>query len=410
MAQMPKMVRLPLRENFTGQWIVLVSLALLAMGVVMVHSALGSVAHIDEAKHKWYNDVDLRHTMYAIIAAVAMMTLWRVNVYRLQAAEGFQMRSALLLGISLTLGVLVFVPGVGYSVGGFYRWIRIGQLSFQPSELIKLTLVIFLAAWLTRPGVNVRSPFKTFVPALLLISACMGLVITQDFGTAMLIAISAGVTLLLAGVPWYYLISLVGAAGAGFYFFVFLSPYRWGRVMAMFDPMSPTNKAAYQAKESLLAIANGGWWGMGIGNGMIKQGFLPEDSTDFIFSVFCEEWGVRGAFLLMSMFLVWMLLCRRAALRAQNPFGRVLAGSLGFLIALQAVLHIGVDLVVLPPKGLGLPFVSAGGTSLIIMAAATSLIVSVTSRRTEGEMIAPAAEPATGEGRHPSMTADRAPG
>ena len=384
------MIRLPLRENFEGQWILLTSLALLALGVVMVHSAMASVVRPGE----WYSRVDYKHTVYAILAAIVLVTAWRINVYRFITESGFPWRTAVLLGISLALGGLVFAPGIGYAVGGFHRWIRIGQFSFQPSELIKLFLVIFLAAWLTRPSVDIRSPFKTFLPALLLISGCMGLVITQDFGTAILIVVSAGVTLLLAGVPWYYLSSLVGAAGAGFYFFVVLSPYRWGRVQAMFDPMSPTNKAAYQAKQSLLAIVNGGWWGMGVGNGMIKQGFLPEDSTDFIFSVFCEEWGVRGAFLLMGLFLAWMLLCRRAAMRAQHPFGRVLAGSLGFLIALQAVLHIGVDLVVLPPKGLGMPFVSAGGTSLIIMAAATALIVSVTSRKLEGQMLDGSAAPA----------------
>ena len=375
------MVRLPLRENMTGQGILLTTLALFALGVVMVHSAVASVAKPGD----WYSRVDFRHTFFVALAAVTLLTLWCLDFHWFNRGGRIPWPAMIFLAAALICGCLVFVPGIGYSVGGYYRWIRLGpakfKIGFQPSELIKLALVIFLAAYLTRDKIKIRSFVFTFLPALLLIAGCMGLVISQDFGTAMLIAISAGVTLLLAGVPWYYLGSLVATAGAGFYFFVFLNPYRWGRVEAMLDPMSPSNKAAYQARESLMAIVTGGWTGLGLGNGMIKQGFLPEDSTDFIFSVYCEEWGFRGSMLLMGLWLVWMYLVRRSAVRTQDRFGSVLAGSLGFLIALQAVLHMAVDLVVAPPKGLGMPFVSAGGTSLIIMAAATALIVSVTSRR-----------------------------
>jgi len=380
MGKKPEMIRIPLRENLVGQGLLLASLALLALGVVMVHSAVASVATPGD----WYRRVDYRHTAFAAIAAVVLLMAWRVNVYWFRQTDRFPWRAAILLLIGLILGGLVFVNGIGYAVGGYHRWIRLGPdklISFQPSELIKLFLVVFLAAWLTRDGVNVRSFFKTFLPALALVGACMGLVITQDLGTAMLIGISGGVAMLLAGVPWYYLGTLVGLAGGGGFLSIVLSPWRMARVMAMLDPMSPENKAAYQARESLMAAINGGWWGMGLGNGMIKQGFLPEDSTDFIFAVYCEEWGFRGALLLMGLLLVWMLLARRAAVKSADPFGRVVAGSLGVLIALQAVLHIGVNLVVLPTKGLGFPLVSAGGTSLVIMAAAAAMIVAVTSRQ-----------------------------
>jgi cell division protein FtsW len=367
-----------------GQGLLIATLGLLGLGVVMVHSAAASVAQGGE----WYARVDVRHTFFAIAAAAVLMTVWRLDFHWFFCSGKRPVKAAVLLALALGLGLLVFVPGVGHSVGGFYRWIRLGpakyQVSFQPSELIKLALVIFLAAWLTRPQVNTRSFLKTFMPAMLLIAACMALIISQDFGTSMLIAAAAGMTLFLAGVPWPYLGGLVATAGLGFYCFVFLNPYRWSRIEAMFDPWSQNNQAAYQARMSLTAIGRGGWYGQGLGKGIVKQGFLPEDTTDFLVSAFCEEWGFRGHLLLMGMVVVWTILAWRLALKAPTAFGKVVSGSLAFMIVLQMLLHIGVNLVVLPTKGIGFPFMSAGGTSLIIMAAATAIIVSVSRSPSDG--------------------------
>ncbi|MCK4602070.1 MAG: FtsW/RodA/SpoVE family cell cycle protein, partial [Phycisphaerae bacterium] len=170
------------------------------------------------------------------------------------------------------------------------------------------------------------------------------------------------------------------AAGA-FYFFIMRSPHRWSRILAVLDPSSQANRCAYQARQSLLAIRLGGWFGSGVGRGIQKLGYLPEDSTDFIFAAYCEEWGFIGAALLMGLFLFWMWHARRAAVRAGDRFGQLLAGSLGLLIAMQVVLHMAVAMVVAPPTGMSLPFVSAGGTALVIMAATTAVIISVTAHR-----------------------------
>ena len=372
--------RVAMRHNTTGQGLILTTLALLALGVVMVHSAVASVAE----PGAWYVRLDVRHTMFAALAAIVVAAAWRVDYRRLSGRRGVPVVAGCLLAGSLVFGLLVFVPGVGHAVGGYYRWIRIGppkySIGFQPSELIKLMLVVFLAAWLSHEGGKVRSFRRTFLPACAVIGLCVGLVVTQDFGTAVVMCLAAGVTLLLAGVPWYYLAGLVPAAAGGFYAFVVRSPHRWARITAMLDPSSLTNPSAYQPRQSLLAIVTGGWFGKGPGRGMIKLGFLPEDSTDFIFSVFCEEWGFVGAMLLMGLVVMWIWFARRAAVRSGDRFGRLLAGSMGFLIAVQAVLHIAVDVVAAPPTGMGLPFVSAGGTALVMMAGATALIVSVSSR------------------------------
>jgi cell division protein FtsW len=397
------LVRLPLSENGTGQGLLLTTLGLLCLGVVMVHSAVATVtAPAGDGGAAWdwgrfLKRLDVKHLIYAVVATVVLMAAWLFDVRWFKAKRAFPRMACLLLLAALALCSLVYVPGLSYSVGGWKRWIRVGPITIQPSEILKLTLIIFLAAWLTRDPAKVRSFFRRFVPSLFLIGGCMGIVITQDFGTAMLIAVSAGVTLLLAGVRWWYLVLLIGLAGVGFYFFVYLNDYRWKRVMVLFNPGSQESRATYQTTQSLLAVATGGWTGKGLGLGTLKLGYLPEDSTDFLFAIICEELGLVGAGLVMGLILVWVLLARRAAARSSDRFGSVLAGSLGFLIGLQAVIHIAVDLVVAPPKGLGLPFVSYGGTSLVIMATAAAMVVSVTSRRAPEEIVAqqPAA-PATG--------------
>ncbi len=378
---MPDTVRLPMRDNSAGRALLLTTLALLALGVVMVHSAVASVAE----PGAWYVRRDVRHTMFAAVAATILLLGWRINYRRFADDDRFPVFVAVLLGATMILAVLVFVPGVGREVGGKYRWIRFGperySIGFQPSELLKPAMVVFLCAWLSRRSCDVRSLRGTLLPALGVIGACVGLVVTQDFGTAVMLAMSGAVVLMLAGAPWRYLAAMTASAAGAGWALVAYSPYRWARVAAMLDPWSQTNPGAYQPRQSLLAILTGGVFGKGLGNGMLKRGYLPEAATDFIFSTYCEEWGLAGAMLLMGLIAMWIWHARRAAVGTQDRFGRLLCGSLGFLIAFQAVLHVAVDLVAAPPTGIGLPFISAGGTSLLTMTAAAAMIVSVTAHR-----------------------------
>jgi cell division protein FtsW len=375
------MERIPLRDNSTGAVMVLTTGSLIALGVVMVHSAVASVAE----PGVWYARVDVRHTVFAAAAMLVVLVGWRFDYHRLAAGGRLPWWAAGFLAVAIISAGLVFVPGMGRSVGGCRRWIRVGPnqfgIGFQPSEMLKVCLAIFLAAWLARKDPSeLRSFRKTFVPACLVILACVGLTATQDFGASALIGITAGATLLLAGVPLAYLLALIPPAAAGFYALVVRDPDRWGRITAMLDPWSEA-AAAYQPQQSLMAILSGGWFGTGTGFGIRKLGYLPEDSTDFIFSVFCEEWGFLGAVLLVGLLVVWILAARRAAARGGDRFGALLAGALGFMIAFQAVFHVAVVLVAAPPTGMSLPFVSAGGTGLLLMSAACAMIVSVTSRR-----------------------------
>jgi len=380
-ARMPEKLQLvPLGQNTIGQGIILTGLALLGLGVVVVHTAVASVG----TPGAWYARVDFRHTIFAAVAGLILLMMWRFNYKIFSKGHRIPWIALGILVVSICLGVLVFIPGIGHSVGGKFRWLRIGprqySIGLQPSEFIKFALVIFLAAFLSRPKCNVRSIW-VFLVCCLAIGTSVLLVVTQDFGTAVLIALTSLIMLFIVGVPFYYLLPTIVLGGFVGHYFIISTPYRLNRILAMLDPWSKTNPSAFHAQQSILSILNGGWRGVGLGRGVRKLGFLPEDSTDFIFATFCEELGFRGALLLLGLLLLWVFLCRKAVVRTSDPFGKILAASLGILITLQALLHIGVNIVVLPPTGISMPFISAGGTSLILMAAATGIIVSVTSRR-----------------------------
>jgi cell division protein FtsW len=324
--------------------------------------------------------------VFAAASALVLLTLWRIDYrwlasrpLRLPLAGAVPVPAMVLLLTAVGLGVTVLLPGVGHHVGEYARWLRVNlggvEISIQPSEFIKIALVMFLAAWLTHPGTKPRSLW-TFLVCMGVTGACVGVIITQDFGTAAVVGASAAITMILAGVPLYYLGAFIPPAAGAFWLLVVNVPYRMSRLDAMMDPWG-----TYHTKQSLIAILSGGWWGKGLGYGTIKQGFLPERSTDYIFSTLCEELGLVGGALLLLLLVVWMFQVRRASLRAPDRFGLALAGGLGFVVAMQSLLHIAVNLAAyVPPKGIGLPFVSAGGTSMLIMAAAVALIVSVTSR------------------------------
>ena len=357
------------------------TLALIVLGVVVVYS---SVAGLNEPGN-WYSRKEVRQAIYAACAMLVLAIFWRIDYRILAAGRRFPTVAGVLLGVSLALGLLVFVPGIGKEVGGYYRWIRLGParygMQFQPSEIIKILLVVFLSAWLTRPNCEVTSFRKTFLPAMLLIGLCLALVIKEDFGTSVVIGLGATATLFLAGVPVTQLLALVPLGGAAIYFLVIKNEYRYARITAFMDPWSTTNPTSYQPMQSLLSILSGGMTGKGLGNGTLKLGYLPEGETDFVFSVFCEEWGMVGAALLMGMLILWMWHARKAAIQSDDRFGKVLAGSLGFVVATQAILHIAVNLVAIPTTGVALPFISVGGTSLLIVATAVAIMISVSAHR-----------------------------
>jgi cell division protein FtsW len=294
------------------------------------------------------------------------------------------------LAVALALAVLVFVrvPGLpfgGRQVGLRWRWLRLGPVQFQPSELVKISLLLFLAAWLTKPTTDRRRFFKTFLPAVGIIGLCLTPIITEDLSVAIQISASSCAALLLAGIPWYSVLSLVVAGGGGLFAIIYFSPRNWDRILVLSDPLTSTRQAGQQPKQSLLSILTGDYFGKGLGNGSIsKGGYLPEPHTDFIFATYCEEFGLVGAVLLMLLVILWIYQAYRAAIGSTDPFGRTLAGSLGVMFSLQMVLHMAVDLGRAPPTGMVLPFISYGGTALLVAGTGTALILSVAARHGTG--------------------------
>ena len=384
MARMPdSVVFVPLRANHAGRGLLVTTFALLAIGVIMVNSAMASVTK----PGVWYGRADFRHTLFAGLACAVLLLAWQVDYRFLTRITKRRMSiAAIFFFATCVLGWMVFVPGIGHERGGFYRWLQLGperfSIGFQPSELIKIALVVFLAAWLSvKDRVEIRSFKSTFLPALGIIGLAIAPVITEDFSTAAVIVMIGVVTMLLAGVPIRYFLALAPLAIGALTLFVLQSPHRLARITAMGQLGSIDNATAYQPRQSLLAILSGGWTGQGLGAGTLKLGYMPEKSTDFIFSMLCEEWGVVGALVLLGLLVLWIRHVWQISLDASDRFGQVLTAGLGFLIAAQALLHVGIDTVILPTTGMSLPFVSAGGTSLILMAGAAALIISVSARR-----------------------------
>jgi cell division protein FtsW len=363
--------RIPLRANTTAQGLILTTLALMAVGVVMVYSISGVRA--DEAA--WYERTYIRQAIFAAVAMTILCFLWRMDYRRLAVVP-----AAVIFVLAMGAAAAVFIPGVGHGVGGDLRWILLGPIGFQPSEVLKIALLIILAAMLGREDAPLKSFRRAFIPAVVLIGVSLALVVTEDFGTAVIIGVTSSVVLLVGGVCWYYLAGLVPFGVGAFYMFVVCVPHRWARIDALINPDNTANPATYQPRQAVIAIGSG-VEPAGLGAGLAKYGYLPEGQTDFIFANICNELGMLGAFLVIGLLLVWLVLACRVAVRASDRFGALLAGGLGFLIVFQAVLHIAVNVRLAPPTGVSLPFVSAGGSSLLLMSAATALIVSVSSRK-----------------------------
>ena len=232
-----------------------------------------------------------------------------------------------------------------------------------------------------------RKTVLTFVLAMLLIGLCLAPIITEDLSVAIQISASACAALWLAGIPWYFVVSLILAGGGGIFALIYLSPRNWDRFLVLSDPLTTTRQAGHQLKQSLLSILSGDYWGKGLGKGAISTGgYLPEPHTDFIFATYCEEFGLVGAVLLMILMILWIYQVHRAAVRSNDPFGRALAGSIGAVYGLQMVLHMAVDLGSAPPTGMVLPFISYGGTALLVAGTGTALILSVAARHGQGPL------------------------
>jgi cell division protein FtsW len=347
-------------------------LLLTAFGVVMVYSASAVTAFHDKHDSAYFLT---RHVVYAALGLVAMLVMSRIN-YRIFlkpfVAWGF-------LGASF-LGLLLCHTGIGVTLNGASRWIDAGPVTIQPAEAMKIALVLWLAYSLARKSEHIKSFSVGFLPHLLVPGVVMLACLLQpDFGTAVVIAILTFSLLFVAGAKLGY-IMLAGIAGSSItYFLVTGSEYRLRRWIAYLDPLSQGNRFGdgYQLSQSLFGFGEGGLTGVGIGDGLQKLLFLPEAYNDFIASIVGEELGVIGIFALLAAFgfVVWRGVL--VAIRARDEFGTYVALGLSVLIGIQTLANMGVAMGLLPTKGLTLPFVSYGGTSLIVALGAVGILLNI---------------------------------
>ncbi|MGA2393142.1 MAG: putative lipid II flippase FtsW [Candidatus Lustribacter sp.] len=353
-------------------WLFATVAGLIAIGLVMVFSASSATAYAI------YHDTAYflkRQLVWLLIGGAFAYAAYRIDYTKLKRI------SPALVGVTVVLLALTLVPHVGLQTGGARRWLGGGFVSFQPSELAKLTLVLFLAAKLSTIGPTIRSLVRGVVPALL-VSALLAvpILLEPDMGTASLVMFTAFGMLFCAGARIEHLALAVLALLPPVALAVGASAYKRARILAFIDPWKDAQNTGFHIVQSLLALGSGGIFGLGLGASRQKFFYLPEAHTDFIFAVLGEELGLLGTMIVLMLFAAFAIRAFMLAQRAADRFGFFLIVGCALLIVIQAFINIGVVTSSWPVTGVPLPFISFGGTSLIVSLVATALIMNVARR------------------------------
>jgi cell division protein FtsW len=344
-------------------------LALCALGIVMVYSS-SAVSALSRTGDGAYF-LKRQALAFAIGVGGCIFTL-KLGYRRL----AYLAYPALLVSIAALIAVLI--PGVGFSAGGARRWIRLPGFSLQPAEIAKLALVVYLSYSLAKKREKVKVFSIGFLPHCFITGILAVLALAEpDFGTAVSMGLVLFALLFAAGTRLSFLVGSLLAAMPVIYHLVASNPYRMKRILAFVDPWAHRHDVGYQIAESLMSIGSGGVTGLGLGDGRQKLFFLPEAHTDFIFSIIGEEMGLIGVALVVLLYAVVVWRGFRAAFNATEPFGAYLALGLTTFIGVQAVVNMAVAMGMVPTKGLTLPFVSYGGSSLVVCLAALGLLLSI---------------------------------
>jgi cell division protein FtsW len=361
-----------------GQTLQLLVVALLGLAVLLVYSA---GMRLEGHPMQWYDVMFSRHGAYAGLAIAAMLIASRIDIRQVQFVEGWGNPLPWLLGSSIALVVLALVPGLGRSVNGASRWLYLGPaslgLSFQPSELVKWVMLAALSYWCVKRRGVMHLFREGLGPPLVLVGVSCGLIMIEDLGTAVLIGMASVGLLIAGGARLWQLALMLPVAAGGVVIAVIQSPYRVSRLLSFLDPWSDAQGIGYHPIQSMLAIAEGGLTGRGLGNSIQKFGYLPADTTDFIFAIICEEMGVFGAAMVVFLYLMLMLIGLNIVRGCKDTFGRLFALGVTLTIGLQAMMNIAVVTVVVPTKGIALPLLSAGGTGWIVTGFALGLVAAL---------------------------------
>ncbi|MDX1374971.1 MAG: putative lipid II flippase FtsW [Burkholderiales bacterium] len=351
------------------------ALLLAALGLVMVYSA--SIATAEASRYTGQNAAYylLRHGVFLAVSLVGAVLVFLVP------ARGWQKAAPWLFLCGLVLLALVLVPGLGREVNGARRWLDLRVASLQPSELMKLAVVLYAADYTVRKHAVLKDFKKGLLPMLAVMLLVSWLLLREpDFGAFVVIAVTAFGILFLGGMNGLHFVALLAMLGVGFAGLVLSSPYRMQRIFGFMDPWADPYGGGYQLSHALIAFGRGEWFGVGLGASVEKLFYLPEAHTDFLLAVIAEELGLAGVAAVIGLFL-WLVLRafaigRHAALRERH-FGALAAQGIGVWLGLQALINMGVNMGLLPTKGLTLPLMSFGGTGLLVNFAALAILLRI---------------------------------
>jgi cell division protein FtsW len=359
------------KKNYlkADRWLVLGVIVLSLFGVLMVYDSSVAIALRDFSNQYYYLKEQLKWFGIGLfiffICARIPYQFW------------YSLALPMLLGTLLLL-LIVFFPGVGIRAYGAHRWINFGLFVLQPAELAKLSMIVYLAAWFSHPE---KGRFFSF---LLFLAMVVGLVMLEpDLGTSMIILCIAMLLYFFSGAPARHFLFLIPILVGGAVILAVIAPYRMQRITTFFNRQSDPLGASYHIRQVLLALGSGGWTGLGIGQSRQKYEYLPEANTDSIFAIIGEETGFLGAtfVILFYIFIIWRGF--RIAIRAPDPFGRLLALGISSWVAVQTLINLGAMVVVIPLTGVPLPFVSYGGSSFIILLVAMGILLNISKFRTK---------------------------
>jgi cell division protein FtsW len=356
--------------------ILLPVLILVGIGVLMIYSstALMSMRKYGSGAHYLWN-----HLFTVAVGIATMGVLLKFDYLKLRPVV------YVLMGISLVSLVLVFVPGIGISANGARRWLRLWPTTFQPSELVKIVMVIFLADYMDKNIQRMKEfRYGIVVPVAVMVTFQVIIMLQPDFGAVMSLGILTIGLLILGGARLVHVVALLLVSMPAVFVLVMSSSYRMKRIMCFTDPWKEPFGCGFQLVQSFIAFGSGRFFGVGLGGSKQKLYFLPEVHTDFIFSIIGEELGLLGAFAVLGVFLWFLIKGIRVSMRLTDPFSYFLTIGLTMMVGVQAIINFAVSTGLMPTKGLPLPFVSYGGSALLINMAAAGIFINISIREGKG--------------------------
>jgi cell division protein FtsW len=363
------------RESSLDQALVWTAILLGAIGLVMVYSA--SVAMADAERFTGYRPgyFLVRHGAFLAIGLVAAAALFRVPIWLWQKASPW----LFMLGTGLL--VFVLIPGIGREVNGARRWISFGFAGFQPSELMKLFVVLYAADYTVRKAAFMDDFRKGFLPMFAVMTFIAALLLREpDFGALVVVTTIAMTILFLGGLNWRLFAGLAVLLAVAFVVLIVSSPYRLQRILGFMDPWSDAYGKGYQLSHSLIAFGRGEWFGVGLGASVEKLFYLPEAHTDFLLAVIAEELGFAGVATVITLFLFLVhraFAVGRQAASLERYYAALVAQGIGVWLAVQAFINMGVNMGLLPTKGLTLPLLSFGGTGIVVTCMALAILLRI---------------------------------